>query len=577
MSGGGSDRPVRIANVSGFYGDRLQAAAEMLAGPDPIDVMTGDYLAELTMLILWKARQKDPSAGYATTFVRQLEQVMGTCLERGIKIVANAGGLNPRGCALRIAEVASTLGLSPKVAVVDGDDVTALFDGVVTANAYLGGMGIAAGLAAGADIVVTGRVTDAALVVGAAAWWHRWTDADLDQLAAAVVAGHIIECGPQATGGNYSFIDELPDDRYPGFPIAEIAADGTTVITKQTGSGGMVTTGTVTAQLLYEIETPAYANPDVVARFDTILLEQSGPDRVTISGVRGDPPPTRLKVALNSVGGWRNSMTMVLTGLDVEAKAARATAMLAETLGGFDRFAEHHIELVRSDHDDAVTNATATAQLRITVKDPDRTKVDRRFSGAVTELLLASYAGAFTTTPPSSATEFGVYRPAYVDAASVTHRVLMPDGRETVVALPGAVADFVAPAGDDGTPADADALAEWGQTQRRPLGLVCGARSGDKGGNANVGLWARTDEAFRWLDIFMDVRRFRMLVPEAAELQVRRYRLANLRALNFVVVGILGDGVASSVRFDAQAKGLGEYLRSRLVDVPLLLTRPEGR
>ncbi len=577
MSGHDVDRAVRIANVSGFYGDRLQATAEMLAGPDPVDVLTGDYLAELTMLILWKARQKDPSAGYATTFVRQLEQVMGTCLERGIRIVANAGGLNPRGCALRIAEVAATLGLSPKVAVVDGDDVTARFEGVVTANAYLGGMGIAAGLAAGADIVVTGRVTDAALVVGAAAWWHGWTDADLDQLAAAVVAGHIIECGPQATGGNYSFIDELPDDRYPGFPIAEITADGTTVITKQTGSGGMVTVGTVTAQLLYEIETPAYANPDVVARFDTIHLRQSGPDRVTISGVHGDPPPSMWKVALNSVGGWRNSMTLVLTGLDVEAKANRATAMLAEILGGFDRFSEHHIELVRSDHDDAATNATATAQLCITVKDPDRSKVDRRFSGAVTELLLASYAGAFTTTPPSSATEFGVYRPAYVQAASVDHRVLLPDGSETVVALPGSVTDFVAPASDDGALADVESLAAWGPTQRGPLGLVCGARSGDKGGNANVGLWARTDEAFRWLDEFLDVSRFRTLLPEAADLQVRRYRLANLRALNFVVVGILGDGVASSVRFDAQAKGLGEYLRSRLVDVPLSLSEPAGR
>ena len=394
MSVPGPKGPVRIANCSGFYGDRLAAPREMLEGPDPIDVLTGDYLAELTMLILWKARQKDPGAGYATTFVRQMEDVLGTCLDRGVKVVTNAGGLNPRGLAARLDDLAGRLGLAPRIAVVEGDDILdRLADlqaagetlahadtgqplaaaGVepVTANAYLGGWGISAALSAGADVVVCPRVTDASLVSGPAAWWHGWDRGDWDRIAGAVVAGHVIECGPQATGGNYSLLAELPDDRYPGFPIAEVAHDGSSVITKQPGTGGAVTIGTVTAQLLYEIAEPAYANPDVIARFDTIGLHSAGDDRVLISGVAGRPPPPRLKVAINYPGGYRNTMTMVITGLDIEAKAARAEAMLWQLLGGRDQFAAVDVRLIRSDQPDPATNEQATAQLRVTVKDPD--------------------------------------------------------------------------------------------------------------------------------------------------------------------------------------------------------------
>jgi hypothetical protein len=545
--------PVRIANVSGFYGDRLAAAREMLDGPDPIDVLTGDWLAELTMLILWKARRKDPSAGYATTFVRQMEEVMGACLDRGIRVVSNAGGLNPHGCAEKLHEVAGRLGLSPSIAVVEGDALE--LPGAVTANAYLGSWGIARGLEAGADIVVTPRVTDAALVVGPATWWHGWGRTDWDRLAGAVVAGHVIECGPQATGGNYPFLDELPDTRYPGFPIAEVADDGSSVITKQPGTGGLVSVGTVTAQLLYEIAEPAYANPDVVARFDTISLEQEAPDRARISGVRGEPPSGRLKVALNRIGGWRNTMTLGITGLDVEAKADRTLAMLEEILGGFDQFESVTTALVRTDEH-------AISHLRITVKDPDREKVGRRFSNGVMELLLAAYGGAFTTTPPSSPSEYGVYSPAFVDAAEVEHAVVLPDGERVVV-------PHTEPATIDPIPTPpVPSWADGGPTRSAPLGSVVGGRSGDKGGNANVGLWCRDDRAYAWLADTLDVELFRSLVPEAVDLPVTRYELANLRALNFVVEGILGEGVASSVRADPQAKGLAELVRSRLLDIP---------
>jgi hypothetical protein len=437
----------------------------------------------------------------------------------------------------------------------------------VTANAYLGGWGITAALAAGADIVVCPRVTDASLVTGPAAWWHGWPRDDFDALAGGVLAGHVIECGPQATGGNYSFIDEIADRRYPGFPIAEVAADGSSVITKHPGTGGLVSVGTVTAQLLYELAEPAYANPDVIAHFDTAVLTPDGKDRVRISGTRGSPPPSTAKVAMNLLGGYRNTMTLVLTGLDIEEKARWARQELFEVLGGEEQFEETDVRLLRFDKPDAPTNPEATAHLRITVKDADPRKVGRRFANATMELALGGYAGFHTTTPPTSETAFGVYWPALVPADVVEHAVVLPDG--TTEVIPPAPAEHAAgetrPAARPQPAADADLA---GPTSRVPLGLVCGARSGDKGGNANVGFWTRDPSAFPWLRAYLTVDRLRELLPEAAELEIRRFELPNLSALNFVIVGLLGAGVAASTRPDPQAKGLGEYLRSRLVDVP---------
>jgi hypothetical protein len=575
---------VRVANCSGFYGDRVAAAREMLDG-GPIDVLTGDYLAELTMLILAKAQAKDPSAGYARTFLTQLEQVLGRCLDRGIRVVANAGGLNPAGLADAVRALGERLGLPVRVAHVEGDDLRGDLTAVrppvtgkpVTANAYLGGWGIAEALGAGADVVVTGRVTDASLVVGPAAWWHGWSPGDWDRLAGAVVAGHVIECGPQATGGNYAFLDEVVDRRYPGFPIAEVAADGTVVITKHPGTGGLVSVGTVTAQLLYEIAAPAYLGPDVTAHFDTIELRQVGEHRVGVSGVRGSPPPPTLKVALNDAGGYRNTMTLVLTGLDIEAKAAHAEALLFDVLGGRERFAEVDVRLLRFDTPDAPSNERATAHLRVTVKDPDPRRVGRAFSNATMELALGGYAGFHTTTPPTAESAYGVYRAAAVPRAAVTQTVVLPDGARRVVSDPpvvglqqGGTADVQLQQG--GTAATLPAPA--GPTRRAPLGAVCGARSGDKGGDANIGVWTRSDAAYAWLRGFLDAERVRALLgPEAAELPIEVHELPNLRALNVVVHGLLGEGVASSTRPDPQAKGLGEYLRSRVVDIPETLLR----
>ncbi len=591
-----SRAPLRIANSSGFYGDRFAAPLEMLKG-GPIDVLTGDYLAELTMFILWRQRQKDPSAGYAVTFLKQMEQALGLALARGVKIVTNAGGLNPAGLAARLRDLAGRLGVSPKVVHVEGDDLMGrlaalqaaghplahldtgrplsdLEQPVATANAYLGGWPIAEALAAGADVVVCGRVTDASLVVGPAAWHFGWGRDDWDCLAGAVVAGHAIECGAQATGGNYAFFKEVPGLERPGFPIAEVHADGSAVVTKHPGTGGRVSIGTVTAQLLYEIDGPRYLNPDVVARFDTIRLDEDGKDRVRISGVRGEPAPPTAKVCLNYRGGYRNTMTLVLTGMEIEEKAALARRALFTALGSESGFAVVEVQLVRTDRADAPTEEAASAFLRVSVKDKDPRKVGRAFSGAAIEMALASYPGFFATGMPGEESAYGVYWPALVPAEVVEPVVVMGDGTRRPVGppAPARVAGFTASAPGSTSarvpPPPEAAPVPGGPTRRLPLGTALGARSGDKGGNANVGVWARSAAGHAWLATTLTVERFRALVPETAGCEVRRYELPNLLALNFVVVGLLGEGVASSVRFDPQAKALGEYLRSRLVDLP---------
>ncbi|MCW2795900.1 acyclic terpene utilization AtuA family protein, partial [Nocardioides sp.] len=440
------------------------------------------------------------------------------------------------------------------------------FEGVLTANAYLGGFGIAEALRQGADVVVTGRVTDASLVVGPAVAHFGWTETSYDELAGAVVVGHVLECGTQATGGNFSGFRTLRHTGRPlGFPLAEIAADGSCVITKHDDTGGAVSLDTVTAQLVYEIQTDRYLGPDVTTLLDSIRLEEIGPDRVAVTGVRGEAPPERLKVCVNELGGFRNTVELVLTGLDIDAKADWVREQLTPALTA----KTVHWTRTALPPSDADTEEGASCLLRCTVMDSDADAVGKAFTGPAVELALASYPGFTMTAPPGRPTPYGIYRPEYVDRSTVVHTVVHADGSREVVPDPQEFADSPGSGlRPSPFPAPADSL-----TRRAPLGTFVHARSGDKGGDANLGLWVAHDGSERyaarvtWLSKLITPRKVRELVPEAASLEVEVYVLPNLGGVNVLIRGLLGEGVAASTRFDPQAKGLGEWVRSRVVNI----------
>ncbi len=577
---------IKIANCSGFYGDRLSAAREMVEG-GPIDVLTGDYLAELTMAILYGQKLKRDSGGYVGTFLKQLKEVLAQCQEKNIKVVSNAGGLNPKGMADAVEAMIQELGLNLKVAFIDGDDLLADMDAlkakgetftnmdtgqhladsrnpVLTANAYLGAWGIKTALDEGADIVICPRVTDAAVVMGPAAWKFNWQRDDYDALAGALAAGHIIECGAQATGGNYSFFKEVPSFHNVGFPIAEVAADGSFTITKHAGTGGLVSVGTVKAQLLYEIAAPEYFNPDVIAHFDTLKIEQTGTDRVRVSGCKGSSPTATHKVCINTMGGYRNGMDVILTGLDIEEKANIFTDVLFASVGGKEKFDSVSVQLIRSDKEDPATNEEAYATLSINVKSHNQDLVGRIFSAKMIELALANFPGFAAHSKPGGGNSFISYWPALVDSKHIVECVHI-DGK-VIEVLPTnqlnlpevTVARAAMPALDF----------PEGETMRLPLGRLFGTRSGDKGGCANLGVWANSEASYAFLSRYLTVEKLKTLLPDTAPFDIARYDFPNLYAVNFFIKGILGEGVSSSVRMDGQAKTLGEYLRAKIIEVP---------
>ena len=377
----------------------------------------------------------------------------------------------------------------------------------------------------------------------------------------------MIECGTQATGGNYSFFTEVPGMERVGFPWAEVAEDGSTVIGKHDGTGGAVSIGTVTSQLLYEIGGPEYFGPDVTTRFDTIQLEEVGKDRVRMFGIKGEPPPSTLKVCINRPGGFRQDMNICLTGLDIEAKAKLVEdAFWTACPYKREDFASVESRIVRTDKVDPQSNEEATAFFKLSLKDPDEKKVGRAVSNSMIELALASIPG-YTSVGggPGGGRPFGVYEPARVPAEIVPQEVVMlgeENGTTEISSvIPSAKVDVQPAAGPN-------VAVPGGATRRVPIGTLYGARSGDKGGNANLGIFARSDEAWAWLEHFLSVEKLKELLPEAAELRVDRYPLPAIRSLNFVLHGLLGEGVAASTRQDGQAKSLGEWLRARVVDIP---------
>lgn len=575
-----------IGNCSGFYGDRLSAAKDMVDG-GPIDVLTGDYLAELTMTILYNQRMKrGEDQGYVGTFLKQFSEVAVSCQEKNIKIVTNAGGLNPSSMANKIEEIVKELNLNLKVAYIDGDDLIPRFaeleaenepltnmeKGIslhdyekkpLTANAYFGAWGIKEALDAGADVVVCPRVTDAAVVIGPAAWKFNWSRDNFDALAGALAAGHIIECGAQATGGNYSFFKEVPSFSNMGYPIAEVYEDGSFTITKHPGTGGLVSVGTVTAQLLYEINSPAYINPDVIGHFDTLKMEQDGEDRVFVSGCRGSSAPKTHKVCVNLAGGFRNGTEVLLTGIDIEEKAKLVTDLIFENVGGRDQFDHVDIQLIRTDHENPLSNESAQASLRISVMSQNPDLVGRLFSAKIVELGLASIPG-YTGRSGMPSGPYIQYWPALIDSKFITEKVHI-DGKSFEV-KPTSQMDFEEIYYQK-EPYEND-LPEINSMLTTKFGTLYGTRSGDKGGCANLGVWAKNQEAYAYLFEFLTVEKLKDLLPDLKDYEIDRYELPNILSLNFYVHDILQEGVSSSTRLDGQAKSLGEYLRAKDIEVP---------
>lgn len=581
---------IKIGNCSGYYGDKLSAAKDMVEG-GPIDVLTGDYLAELTMTILFNQKlQRGEDKGYVGTFLKQIKDVAETCKKNNIKIVTNAGGLNPSSMANEIINILKEMSIDLKVAYIDGDDLMPRLEelkdqgetfvnidkntnlgstehNLLTANAYLGAWGIKEALDEGADIVVCPRVTDAAVVIGPAAWKFQWKRTDFDELAGALAAGHIIECGCQATGGNYSFFEEVPSFINVGYPIAEIESDGSFTITKHPGTGGLVSVGTVTAQLLYEISSPAYINPDVISHFDTLEINQIGPDRVRVSGCRGSNPPGKHKVCINLATGYRNGMDLVLTGLDIEAKAKIITDTLFHSVGGKDQFDEVSVNLYRTDKKNPNSNEEAMATLSISVKSRNPDLVGRLFSAKIIELSLSNYPGFFSAGTGKMPGPVISYWPAQIDSKHIKEYVHV-DGK-TLEIEPTSQLQFEEnyyqkqPVTIEPAP--------QGEMDEISFGRLFGARSGDKGGCANIGVWAKTDLAFSFLYNFLSVEKIKELMPDLNKFSIDRYELPNINSLNFYIHGILEDGVSSNNRMDGQAKSLGEYLRSKTISVPKII------
>ena len=578
---------IKIANCSGFYGDKLSAAKDLVEG-GPIDVLTGDYLAELTMTILYSQKiKRGEDKGYVGTFLKQVKEIAETCDKENIKIVTNAGGLNPKSMANEIEKILHEQSLNMKVAYIDGDDLMPRMEELkkegqkftnieknvsieksgympLTSNAYLGAWGIKEALDLGADIVVCPRVTDAAVVIGPAAWKFNWKRDNFDALAGALAAGHIIECGCQATGGNYSFFKEVPSFDNVGYPIAEIFEDGSFNITKHPGTGGLVSKGTVTAQLLYEISSPAYVNPDVVSHFDTLKIEELEKDKVHVSGCRGSSPPKDHKVCINLAGGFRNGMEIILTGLDIEEKAKVFTEVLFNSVGGQEQFDEVFIELQRTDKENPTTNEQAMASLVISVKSSNQELVGRLFSAKIIELALANIPGFFAESGPKSSGPVIIYWPALVDSKYITEKVHI-DGKEIEV-VPTSQLDYEE-IYYQREPISIDDV-EISDQKEIYFGDLFGTRSGDKGGCANLGVWAKNNLSYSFLYNFLTIEKLKELLPDLSEYKIERFELPNINSLNFYIHDILEDGVSSNNRKDGQAKSLGEYLRVKKILVP---------
>ena len=587
-------RPIRIASFSGGMGDKFAAFRQAVHG-EPVDVVVGDSMTEFVESMVVARFLDEPEKHrrfFSPVFLQQLLPELEAVAEKELKVVTNAGAHDPAAMAEQIREAVRKRGLRLQVASVTGDDLLdearrLIADGqlghidtgepigksprqLLAADAYLGGWGVKAALDNGADIVVTGRVADASLISGAAAWWHGWDRDELDEIAGAVAAGHIIECGAQATGGNFSGFTTVPDNTLPGFPIAEIAGNGDSVITKRADEGGTVTVDTVTAQLVYEIQGPRYLNPDVTWHTDSVTITPDGPDRVRVTGAKGSAPSETTRVGVHFQRGYRGSTWYFLTGLQIDEKIGVLTRQ-AEVAAR-----DNHVELrlfpCGRPADDPADQWLATVPVQVNVAASTAKNVED-FLAQLNSYWLNSLPGLYIditrmlTNAPQPRIE---YWPGRVRQDSVRHQVRLADGRVLDIAPPPGMAPFGGQPADAGTPPPAG-LASWGPTARRPLGEVVHARVGDKAGDADLGVWVAEDVAYPWLVSFLTADRLTELLAAPPEVTVERHELPNLRALCFVLRGYLAPSSSSGLSLDQLGKGLGEFLRARHADIPLSL------
>ena len=594
---GADTRTIRVGGAGGYWGEALFATPQLLAG-GRLDYLVFDYLAEITMSILARAREKDPAQGYATDFVTG---VMAPNLKdiaaRGVKVISNAGGVNPAACADAVRALVEKAGLDLTVAVVEGDDmlaraaefeaagVTEMFTGarfpaadtIASINAYLGAFPIADALARGADIVITGRVVDSAVTLGACIHAFGWTRADLDLLAAGTLAGHIIECGPQATGGNFTDWRDVADTLVDiGYPVAEIAADGSFTVSKPSGTGGKVSRGTVGEQMLYEIGDPqAYMVPDVVCDFSAVTLEETGPDEVRVTGARGRAAPDTYKVCATFADGFRGGLMMAFIGLDAAEKAqVFAEAALARTRKQLRRanaadFTETSIEIIGADSQYGAAPATSAARevvMKLAARHPDARGIG---------LLLKEVAGLGLATP-AGLTSFGGARPRPSPVIRLFSFLIPRHEAAITVECNG---ERTSTAAETGTPFDPACLErppaprapEAGASVPVPLVRLAWARSGDKGDKANIGVIARRPDYLPFIAAALTedavAARFSHFLDGRAG-SVDRYVLPGAHALNFVLHAALGGGGIASLRADPQAKAYAQILLDHPIPVP---------
>jgi len=594
-----ADRIV-IANCGGFWGDDPTAARRQVEG-GPVDYLVMDYLAEVTMAILQKQRQRKPEAGYATDFVTQVRDVLATCVERGIKIISNAGGVNPLSCKAAIEKLAGELGIGDRVrvGVVLGDDIYDRLDdliaagqplanmetgrplsderaNVLSANVYLGAAPVVKALEMGANVVITGRVTDTGVTLAPMIHEFGWAADDWTRLAHGIVAGHIIECGTQCTGGNFTDWQKVKSLSNLGFPLVEATPDGTFWVTKHPGTGGLCTVHSISEQLVYEMGAPQYLAPDCIARFDSIRLTQDGPDRVKVSGIVGEPPPEKLKVSVSFSHGYRAFGRLVVTGPDSLAKAEKVAQLVWESAGGTELFEDTCTQFLawNATHPPLTDSEPSEIMVQLAVRDADADKINNRFGVQVVPRVLGSVPGITVLADQGRprASDVVGYWPALIDRASVPMRVVVGDDEVDVAHLDLASA---APAGPaftpDAPPARPASGDGGGPTVKVPMSRLCLARSGDKGDTSNVGVIARSDAIYGWMVDHLTADFVKQRFTGICHGEVERHEVPNLSAVNFLLHESLGGGGTMSLILDPQGKTYAQYLLAAEVEVDAAL------